>query len=198
MRRDIILASASVRRAEILSSCGIKFRVVPSGAEEDLEQHRPVYETVQINALRKAETVASGEELSIVVAADTLVVYGGKVIGKPGSEEDARMLLKNFSGGEVEVCTGLCVIDSLKGAKAVGFEKSSLNVASLTDREVDRYFRLLGPYDKAGGFSIEGVGSIIFDNIRGSYFNILGLPMMKLKELFSEAGLDLLDYVEEA
>jgi septum formation protein len=123
------------------------------------------------------------------------VVHGKDILGKPGDEAAARDMLKRFSGGKIDIYTGLCVIDASTGKRAVGFERSGLAVASLTDGEVGRYFRLLAPYDKAGGFSIEGIGSLLFDDISGSYFNILGLPMMKLKDLFKEAGLDILDYV---
>ncbi len=192
--KEIILASASERRLRILSECGLRHRVVPSGVEETVEKDRHISETVQINAARKAKAVAAGERQSIVIGADTLVVHGEEILGKPEGEGAAREMLERFSGSEVEVYTGLCVIDP-DGGKAEGFERSSLLVASLTAEQVERYFRLLGPYDKAGGFSIEGVGSLLFDNIRGSYFNILGLPMMKLRELFEEVGLDILDHV---
>ena len=157
---------------------------------------REVSDIVTENAERKAGEVSKNAGGAVVIAADTLVVHGKDVLGKPGDENAARDMLRRFSGGEVEVYTGLCVIDSASGMKASGFEKSALNVVSLTDGEVERYFRLLAPYDKAGGFSIEGIGSLLFDDIRGSYFNILGLPMMKLADLFKEVGLDILDFVQ--
>ncbi|MEA3489262.1 MAG: Maf family protein [Candidatus Omnitrophota bacterium] len=194
--KEVVLASASERRSRILSDCGIPHRVLPSGAEERMDGDREVSETVRMNAEMKAETVASGEEQAVVIGADTLVVHGNEIIGKPHGEGAARKMLGDFSGGKVEVYTGLCVIDAASGKKAVGFEKSSLIVSKLSDDEIKRYFRLLGPYDKAGGFSIEGIGSLIFDDIRGSYFNILGLPMLKLKGLFEEIGLDILDFVK--
>ncbi|RKY41482.1 MAG: septum formation protein Maf [Candidatus Makaraimicrobium thalassicum] len=201
--KEVILASASERRSRILSDCGIAHRVMPSGVEESVDKNRHVSEIVQINAAAKAEAAAgaagggndSGSEGPVVIGADTLVVHGRDCLGKPDGEDAARDMLKRFSGTEVEVYTGLCVILPCEGKKAAGFEKSSLRVALLTDSQVERYFRLLGPYDKAGGFSIEGVGSLLFDNIRGSYFNILGLPMIKLRELFEQAGLDILDHI---
>ncbi|MGB2631102.1 MAG: Maf family protein [Candidatus Omnitrophota bacterium] len=195
--REIVLASASKRRSQILSSCGIPHKISISGAEEILDEKKAVHEIVEENARVKAETIASGAEDSIVIGADTLVAHDEDILGKPGDEDAARNMLKRFSGTDVEVYTGLCVIDTSTGRKAAGFEKSSLEVASLTDEEVERYFLLLGPYDKAGGFSIEGIGALLFDSIKGSYFNILGLPMMKLRELFGEIGLDILDYVEK-
>lgn len=193
--KEIILASASERRSSILDSCGIDHLVIASGEKEDMDNGRPVSDIVLANAARKAEKVAQGSGDAVIIGADTLVVHGEDILGKPQDEDAARRMLRKFSGGEVEVYTGLCVIDTGSGKKSSGFEKSSLEVIPLSEEEVEKYFRLLGPYDKAGGFTIEGVGSLLFDNIRGSYFNILGLPMMKLNALFAEAGLDLLDFV---
>ncbi len=195
--KEIILASASERRTQILTSCGISHKVIPSGAEERLEDGAHVSEIVILNAKAKAEAVAAAREDAIVIGADTLVVHGEDIIGKPRGEDAARQMLKKFSGSDLEVYSGLCVIDVSSARKAAGFEKSGLAVAALSEEEVERYFRLLAPYDKAGGFSIEGVGALLFDDISGSYFNILGFPMMKLKELFSEIDLDILDYVKK-
>ena len=193
--KQIILASASERRYRILSGCGISCRVTPSGVEEDMSREKDVTEIVQLNAVRKAEKVAERNSESIVIGADTLVLHGEDILGKPGSEQSAKGMLIKFSGEKLDVYTGLTVICGEK--KAVGFEKSSLKVDALTDSEIEKYFHLLGPYDKAGGFSIEGVGSLLFDNIKGSYFNILGLPMKKLKDLFKEIGLDILDFIKK-
>ena len=195
--KEIILASASERRSQILTSCGIPHKIVVSGAEERLSGDMTVQKIVQENACVKAGVAAVDAKDSVIIAADTLVVHGEDILGKPGDESAARDMLKRFSGGDVDVYTGLCVMDVSANKEAVDFEKSSLVVASLSDEEVERYFRLLGPYDKAGGFSIEGIGSFLFDNIKGSYFNILGLPMMKLREMFGEIGLEILDYVKK-
>ena len=195
--REIILASGSERRARILEDCGIGFKVVSSGAEEVQPEGKHISDIVEINAEKKAKKIAEGYADSVIVGADTLVIQGDKIIGKPADENEARYMLNEFSGGEVDVYTGLCVIDTASGREAKGHDKSSLNVANLNDGEIKKLFPLLGPYDKAGGFSIEGVGALIFDDIKGSYFNILGLPMMLLRKLFSEIELDILDHVKE-
>jgi septum formation protein len=101
-------------------------------------------------------------------------------------------MLKAMSGKTISVYTGLCVIDMIRKRAIVDYEKTDVKVKKIKPFEFSMYFRLLGPYDKAGGFSIEGVGSFIFDDIRGSYFNVLGLPMAKLRELFKKLGVDLL------
>ncbi|MFH1394671.1 MAG: nucleoside triphosphate pyrophosphatase [Candidatus Omnitrophota bacterium] len=190
----VILASLSERRSRILSDCGIEHQVIHSGACENIDDGKDISEIVQINAERKAEKVAEKHKDALVIGADTLVIHEGNILGKPDSEHSAREMLKRFSGEKLEVYTGLCVINDTK--KSVDFDKSVLNVVSLTDDQIERYFKLLGPYDKAGGFSIEGVGSLLFDNIKGSYFNILGLPMRKLKDLFEEIDLDILDFIK--
>jgi len=193
----IILASASKRRSQILKSCGIKHEVMLSGVEEILEEGLHVADIVKRNAQLKAEKVAEEAGDEVIIGADTLVAHGDDIIGKPSDAADAKEILRKFSGNDIEVYTGLCVIDVLTGKKATAVEMSELTVVPLTEDEVEGYFQLLGPYDKAGGFSIEGVGSLLFDNIRGSYFNILGLPMIKLKSLFKEVGLELLEFIEK-
>lgn len=195
MKKEIILASNSDRRAKILSDCGIRHRVVPSGARELMDKNMPVSEIVSLNAELKAASVAELEKDAVVIGADTLVVVGADIIGKPADEEAAYELLKSFSGAQMEVYTGLCVIDSDLNKRAIGVEKSELSVVSLSDDEITSFFPLMKPYDKAGGFSIEGAGSFLFDNIRGSYFNILGLPMKKLRELFAEIGHDIIEHI---
>lgn len=197
MVNDIILASASERRTRILAECGIAHRIVTSGADEASGRDRGISETVCENAVLKAADVAAGASNAVVIGADTLVAHGDDVMGKPDGAEDAREMLKRFSGGELEVYTGLCLIRTDSGQKAVGYEKSGLSVVKLTEPEAEKYFGLLAPYDKAGGFSIEGIGALLFDNITGSYFNILGLPMIRLGKLFNEVGLDILDFVRK-
>jgi septum formation protein len=104
--------------------------------------------------------------------------------------------LRLFSARRIEVFTGLYLIDTSTKKAAGEYDKSYIYMEKISNKDINRYFSLLGPYDKAGGFSIEGAGSIIFDNIRGSYFNILGLPMAKLAKLFKKLDLDILDFIK--
>lgn len=195
--KRVILASASERRSRILTECGIPHEVVVTGVEEEVDKEKAVFNIVIDNASRKVDSLIEKEKSAVIIGADTLVVHGEDILGKPGDEDAARQMLKKFSGESIDVYTGLCVADSGSGRKACGYDKSSLVVASLSDEEVAKYFKLLAPYDKAGGFSIEGVGPLIFDNIKGSYFNILGLPMMKLAGLFKEIDLDISSFIEK-
>lgn len=195
LQRVLILASASKRRSEILNSCGLKYKVVVSRADEiiDTRGHRAEW-VVKKNAQIKAENVSKEHKEAVVIGADTLVLLNDQLIGKPRDEVEARLLLEKLSGEHVQVFTAVFLIDGLSGKNVLGVEKSSLYVKKMTTDEIDRFFVHLAPYDKAGGFSIEGVGSMLFDNIRGSYFNILGLPMGTLRDLFIKIGLDILDF----
>jgi len=194
MKRKIILASASKRRSKILSACGIKHRSLPSRVDEIDSKECPLPRTVCHNAKIKAETVAKVHRDAIVIGADTLVRVNGYAIGKPRSAKEAKGLLRRFSARRIEVVTGLYLIDGFTGKTVSGYEKSSLRVQKMGRPDIDKLFKLLGPYDKAGGFSIEGVGSMLFDDIRGSYFNILGLPMIKLRDMFKKIGLDITSF----
>lgn len=194
MKRDIVLASASKRRSVILESCGIKHKVFVTNTREIHEQRHSVQWNVTVNAKLKAVACSKTYKKSVIIGADTLVVLDKRLIGKPKNGKEAKALLQEFSGKRLDVVTGLHLLDSQTGKNAAGFERSSLYAEKLLPGNMGRWFDALKPYDKAGGFSVEGVGSLIYDRIKGSYFNILGLPMIKLKQLFTEVGLDILDY----
>ena len=189
---NIILASNSKRRHEILALCGIKHKVVASNAVEYMTVSRLPEQVAMINGRIKAEAVAKRFKSGYVIGADTVVLLGKEIIGKPKNAKHAKEMLKEMSGKTISVYTGLCVIDIKKENLISDYEKSLVTVKKLKTKEIPAYFKLLGPYDKAGGFSIEGVGSFIFDDIKGSYFNVLGLPTAKLKEMFCKLGVDIL------
>ena len=189
---NIILASNSKRRHEILALCGIKHKVVASNAVEYMTVSRLPEQVAMINGRIKAEAVAKRFKSGYVIGADTVVLVGKEIIGKPKNAKHAKKMLKEMSGKTISVYTGLCVIDIKKEKLISDYEKSLVTVKKLKTKEIPAYFKLLGPYDKAGGFSIEGVGSFIFDDIKGSYFNVLGLPTARLKGMFCKLGVDIL------
>jgi len=191
---NIILASGSKRRSSILSSCGIKHEVAVSDARENIKGRYPS-RLAMINACLKARKAAEGMDSGFVIGADTVVLLGKKIIGKPVNAGHAKKMLKAMSGKKIFVYTGLCVIDAKKKKSVLDYEKSEVKVKKIKPSDIPRYFKLLGPYDKAGGFSIEGVGSFLFDDIKGSYFNVLGLPTAKLKDMFKRLGVDILKII---
>jgi septum formation protein len=192
MKYKIILASASKRRSKILKECGITHRVAVSNTCEKMDSKRGARFNVLHNAQDKAETIADRYREGFIIGADTVVLLGKRLIGKPETKRQAKLFLKAFSGKTLFVYTGLCVIDAKKGKSVTAVDISKVYVRKLSPGEIDKYVRIAGSHDKAGGFSIEGPGTFIFDNIEGSFYNILGLPMMKLDELFRKLGVDLL------
>ncbi|MBL7084573.1 MAG: septum formation protein Maf [Candidatus Omnitrophica bacterium] len=210
MKYKIILASASKRRSKILKECGIPHRVVISNVPEKIDHKRGARFNVLRNARVKAEKIADryrqgfgitkysrctakiAQSNFLVIGADTVVLSGKRLIGKPKTAKEARSLLGTFSGKTILVYTGLYVIDVKKGKSASGIDVSKVRVRRLSREKQDKFIKISGPYDKAGGFSIEGPGAFIFDNIEGSFYNVLGLPVMKLYKLFEKLGVDLL------
>ena len=193
--RRIILASGSKRRSAILKGCNIRHVVVPSKVKEVHRAAKRPGALVMLNARKKTEAVAIKAKQGIIIGVDTLVLFKGRLVGKPRTKREAKRMLIAFSGSRIKVYSGIHIMDLDNSKEASGFEETLLRIKKIPHMDIDKYFRLLGPYDKAGGFSIEGVGSIVFDDISGSYFNVLGLPMGKLQELFRRIRLDLLDFV---
>jgi len=192
MTHKIILASASKKRSKILKECGIVHKVVISNALEKMDSKRGARFNVRHNARAKAEKVAARYQQGYIIGADTVVLLGKRLIGKPKTKKEAISLLKAFSAKTILVYTGLCVIDAKKGKSASGIDVSKIRLKKLSPKTIASFVNAAGLYDKAGGFSIEGPGAFIFDNIEGSFYNILGLPMMKLNQLFERLGVDLL------
>jgi len=195
MIKTLILASKSKRRAEILKSCGIRFKVIASNIKEKFHHRLHPRDLVLHNATEKAKAVAERTKSGIILGCDTLVLFRSKPVGKPKNFKEARSLLSRFSGSKLFVYTGLCLIDLERGKRKASVAKTELQVKKIPSKELKRYLDILGPYDKAGGFSIEGTGSILFDDIKGSYFNVLGLPMNTLAGIFKEIGLNILDFI---
>ncbi|MBL7170842.1 MAG: septum formation protein Maf, partial [Candidatus Omnitrophica bacterium] len=160
MKHKIILASASKRRSKILKECGIPHRVVVSNVLEKMDHKRGAKFNVFYNARVKAEKIADrpprGYKEGFVIGADTVVVVGKHLIGKPKTRKEARALLNAFSGKTIVVYTGLCVIDVKKRTSASGIDVSKVRVKRLSRKKIDKFVKIAGPHDKAGGFSIEG------------------------------------------
>jgi len=193
MKYRIILASASKRRSKILKECGIKHKVVVSGVSEEIDNKESPKVNVLLNAQAKGKKVASKHKEGFIVSADTVVLVGKRMLGKPRTKKEAKEFLRLFSGKTLFVYTGLCVIDTKRQIAVGDVEESRIQVRKLSEKEINRFVKIAVSHDKAGGFSIEGPGTFIFDDIQGSYYNILGLPMAKLNHLFRKLGLDLLE-----
>lgn len=195
MNKYIILASKSERRSKILTSCRIRHKIFVAGVKEHMCSKMTISRLVMFNAQKKAQAAADVIKKGIILGVDTLVLLGGEPIGKPKTEKQARQLLQALNGRKVFVYSGLCLVDVDTHKQAKCFDKTQLTVKRIDRKDLSGYFELLKPYDKAGGFSIEGTGSILFDDLKGSYFNVLGLPMGRLKEAFDKIGRNILDFM---
>lgn len=184
----IVLASASPRRARILGELGVAFRIAPSNVDEALVPGEDGAATVLRLARKKAQAAASGETLP-VLAADTEVVCEGRILGKPGGLEASIAMLRGLAGRTHEVVTGLCLASG--GRLASGVERTSVRFAPMSERELAWYARTGEPFDKAGGYHVDGRGALFVESVEGSPSNVAGLPVRLLLRLIRELGLDI-------
>ncbi len=184
MKREIILASSSPRRKELLggllSSFGLKFKVIPSHADESFDRRNSFPAIVKELALQKAKVVAETND-GIIISADTIVVLDKKILGKPSSKSDAKKMLMHLSGKTHKVYTGLVVMDTRENEILKTYECTKVTFRKLGKDEVDFYVKSGSPMDKAGAYGIQDdFGCVFIEKIEGDYFNVVGLPMMKL------------------
>ena len=183
----LILASSSPRRREILQQLGIPFLAVPSAYEETNEPYRSPVSLVCEQSLGKALEVAQRYPHNLVLGADTLVTCGGRIMGKPTSHADACMMLHCIQGGWHEVYTGVALV---QGADQTVFHQmTAVHLCPLTTAEIEWYVNTGEPFGKAGSYGIQGLGGAFVEEIRGCYFNVMGLPIAPLfKELRKRGG----------
>ncbi|MDP8212991.1 MAG: Maf family nucleotide pyrophosphatase [Candidatus Zapsychrus exili] len=191
--KPIILASKSAQRKKLLKLLGLKFKVRSSKAEEVKKITTTPQALVKKNALIKANEIASKLKDGVVIGADSVVYIGNKkIIGKPKSLKEAKKILKILFKSPQWVYTGVAVVDAKTGKQAIGYEKTRVFMSALTDSEIDKYHKKMPPFDKAGGFDIEGVGSVFIRRIEGCYTNVIGLPMQKLGKMLKDFGVSML------
>ncbi|MBN1270158.1 MAG: septum formation inhibitor Maf [Kiritimatiellae bacterium] len=192
-RPEIILASGSPRRRELLASLGLPFRVIAPEVEE-LPGPGEAPEAFALRAARdKARWVADklgADKPCIVIAGDTVVVADDRILGKPRDEEDARAMLRMLSGRGHEVITGLCVLSAGGAAPCEGSAavRSRVTFRPLADAEIDDYIATGEPMDKAGAYAVQGRARAMIASVEGSYTNVVGLPVDELSTLLRGAG----------
>ena len=175
----VILASASPRRKEILSKLYDNFKVIPSRIKEVVPKEMGIEQYPQYLADKKAETVAKAYKKWLVIGCDTAVIVDGNVLNKPRSTEDAREMMKMLSGKVHRVITGCCLFYM---GKSYSFSESTeVEFYPLTDEEIENYVITPEPYDKAGGYAIQGMAALFIKGIKGDYYNIVGLPVARLQ-----------------
>ena len=187
----LILASASPRRAEILRNAGIQFETQITFLDESLLSAELPADYVRRLALEKARAAAGARRDrgdALFIGADTAVVASGEILGKPESDEDARRMLRLLSGAIHEVHTGLALLRQPDEIERVVEEITRVSFAPLSDDEIAAYIATGEPFDKAGGYGIQGVAGRYVTRIEGCYFNVMGLPLARLWSLLKEFG----------
>jgi septum formation protein len=185
----LILASASPRRAEILRDAGVSFTVVSSAVDETPYPEEAPQALVQRLADAKADLVAArAVGPAIVIAADTVVVLDGQVLGKPRSTDDARHMLEQLSGRTHSVHTGVSLIRLPDAGRLQFVETTLVHFSRLTADEISKYLATEEPYDKAGAYAIQGRAGRFIPRIEGCYYNVVGLPLEHLLAALRELG----------
>ena len=180
---ELILASNSPRRRSLLEQAGLEFSVIPSDIDEDaVAMSSPDAYTRKL-AECKAMDISDRYPDSWVIGADTIVVIDDIVLGKPGSGEDARRMLKKLSGQTHQVITGYCVCCKNKNRFFSDIVKTDVMFRDLSDEEIEWYIDTGEPFDKAGAYAIQGMGVLLVKRINGSYTNVVGLPVCEVVEL---------------
>jgi septum formation protein len=188
MGNRLILASQSPRRYELLKQLGLEFDVIPSRIEEDFIEGESPRKHVLRLAEAKALDVGNQHPDRWVVAADTIVYVDHSILGKPKSREEAKKMLRRLSGKEHQVLTGFSVHHLAKGKGDREAVQTAVKVKKLTPAEMEWYVETGEPFDKAGGYAVQGIGSFMIELIKGSYTNVVGLPLCELIQMLSRLG----------
>ena len=181
---DVILASASPRRKQLLQMIYSDFRVMPADIRELVPRDLDVERCPEYLANEKAELISQGRDKYLVIGCDTAVICEGKMLNKPRDTNDARIMMNMLSGAVHRVITGCCLF--YKG-KSMSFSVSTdVEFFELSEKEIEDYITTSEPYDKAGGYGIQGRGALFVKGIHGDYFNVVGLPVARLKRAIDE------------
>ena len=194
MEYQIILASGSPRRKELLELIGAEFKIITSNKEEVITSTNPE-EVVKELSMMKAEDVAAGVNgPAIILGADTVVAHGGRILGKPKDKEDALRMIRSFAGEDHYVYTGVCIIkkEADGNVKKISFaEGTKVTVYPMTDEEIERYVASNEPMDKAGAYAIQGLFAPYIKGIEGDYYNIVGFPIAGIYQRLKAEGINL-------
>ena len=190
---EVILASQSPRRKELMGLFHIPFTVRVSDADETMPPELSPAEAVALVSRRKAEAVPRQAD-DLVIAADTIVVLGEEILGKPKDPADARRMLRLLSGRDHQVMTGMTL---LRGQQTlVCTEITDIHFRPLSDREIDAYVRTGEPMDKAGSYGIQGGAALFAERLAGDYYNVMGLPVCRLGQLLREIAPEIMEESE--
>jgi len=186
---DLILASQSPRRRYLLQKAGLEFQVIPSRIDEDGVPPGPPADYVRRLAEAKARDVAQHHPASWVIGADTIVAVGSQLLGKPASPDEARSMLQALSGKTHQVYTGYCIYRQSDQRLFAGSVATDVTFKALSTAEIAWYIASGEPFDKAGAYAIQGLGTFLVRRISGSYTNVVGLPVCEIVEILIREGI---------
>jgi len=192
--KKLILASQSPRREILLKQIGVNFETHPSNIDENMTEIIGPEDYVRCIAEKKALSVkehlySGGHNFFVVLAADTIVVLEGVILGKPADESHAFEMLSGLSGKWHEVMTGVSVMDGDENRKLTHVETTRVKIRDLTSDEIWRYIKTREPLDKAGAYGIQGIGALLVEKIEGCYYNVVGLPLYSVSVMLSQFGI---------
>lgn len=189
--KEFVLASASPRRKELLAQIGIKFRTCTSKKQEEILRHNPEEIVKDLSYTKARDVFERGNRDAIVIGADTIVVYDEKVLGKPKSEEEAFEMIRMLQGNVHKVYTGMNIIWTDNGNTHISSSVAMTEVELyyMSEEEIRAYVSTKEPYDKAGGYAIQGYFARYVKQIKGDYNNVVGLPIGKLYQILNSLNL---------
>lgn len=190
---DIILASQSPRRQEILAKLGLPFQVVPSEYEEDMNIDLPPVELVKTLALGKAQEVSERCPEALVIGSDTIVVYQDSKLGKPHSVEEAQDMLRMLQGQKNQIITGVCIRQASSNTEIVFADTVDIMMAPMSEEQIIAYVASGEPMDKAGAYALQEKGAVFIERMEGDFFTAMGLPLRRVAESLEELGVIIWD-----
>jgi septum formation protein len=197
MMKPIVLASASPRRKEILARTGLPFRVDATDSDEEMDPALSPRALARSLSYRKAASVASRHKNALIIAADTFIVFRGRIFGKPHTAAEAGRMLKTLNGKKHSVITGFTIMDTATKKRLTRSIETKVYFRKMAPGEIDAYVRSREPLDKAGAYAIQGLGAALIRKIEGDYDNVVGLPVSSLVEELKKFGIHVLRPVKK-
>jgi septum formation protein len=190
--KKLILASASPRRKQLLEQLNLKFTIYPSEIDEVITPDLPPRKQVELLSKQKAQAVAPKFKNAIILSADTMVAVGNQVIGKPKDEDDAKRMLKKFSGTQHSIVTGFTLLDTETKKIVTNSTETKIWFRKMTDTEIASFVKKEKPIDKAGAYAIHELAAVFIEKIEGDYTGAIGLSVFLLAEELKKFGIKVL------
>lgn len=193
MQRKIVLASKSPRRRDLLRQIGLEnFEIRESEYQEDMSAKNDPFELVKFLALEKTKDVARHYDDAIIIGGDSIVAFEEKFIGKPKDEEDARSMLRSFSGKQIVAISGFAIIDTKSGETASDSGSAKVTFKKLSEEEIDNYVATGEPLEMAGAFGLMNRAAVFAESVNGDFYSIIGLPVNKVYLELKKMGVNVL------